>query len=76
MEDFIVFTKPVRTTGKSEKRFSHDYHQMNFLLQESFKENLEMGTSMKDFAVDKNSIKLEMIDGSLHVVMIAFRKPK
>jgi hypothetical protein len=76
MRDFIVFTKPVKTTGKSEKRFSFDYHQMSLLLQESFKDNPQMSEGMKDFTVDENSIKLEMIDGSLHIVMIAFRKLK
>lgn len=71
MKDFIVLTKQVNAKSNSTG-FSYEHYSMSYLLQETFKENVAMLQRFKDYEIDKSSIKLEVIQGVLFLVCIAY----
>lgn len=76
MEDFYVITKPVQTSNSTPNTLGIEYYQMDYLIQETFKTNIQSGIRFSEFEIDKSTLKLEVIGGQLCVVALAFRKKK
>lgn len=70
MKDFVVLCKPLKFNQLSADKFSADSIQLAFLLQQTYKDHQHI----RDYEIDKDSIRFETIDNRLCVILLAFRK--
>ena len=72
VDDFFVLTKKVSVEVHKDGGMSQDHINLTASLEKTFA-NTQTHVKFKDYKIDKSSIKTEVLNGQLYVVMLAFK---